>query len=88
MADIYDFVRKALEYQRDELDRELRSQGKRLVFIHVTDAEKYGNELQEIEDSVDIVKTTLVDEGTCMIVNKSACDIKSVFHSGGSEDEI
>jgi len=59
MADICDFVRKALEYQEEELNRELRSQGKRLVLIHVTDAEKYRNELQEIKDHVDIVKTTI-----------------------------
>ncbi len=64
MADICDFVRKALEYQEEELNRELRLRGKRLVFIHVTDAEKYKNELQEIKDRVDIAKTTLVDEGT------------------------
>lgn len=88
MADIDDYIRKALEYQRDELDRELRRQGKRLVFIHVTDAEKYENELQEIEDRVDIVKTTLVDEGTCMIVNKSACEIKPLLYEGEPEDEI
>jgi len=88
MADIDDYVRKALEYQEEELNRELRLRGKRLVFIQVTDAEKYKNELQEIEDRVDIVKTTLVDEGTCIVVNKSACDIKQVFHTGESEDEI
>lgn len=74
MADIDDCVRKALESLRNinELEYQ-RDEKKYTVYIRVTDAEKYRNELQEIEDCVDIVKTNFVDEGTCIIVNKSTC---------------
>ena len=58
MANICDYVRKALEYQEDELNRELRSQGKRLVLIHVTDDDTHRKESQQAEEHKEQVESS------------------------------